>query len=56
VSQTRERRMFLMWKAAKASHDYRRGEAHSPLMKVARRFGLPIREVREVIETQKEMP
>lgn len=53
MSQTPERRMFLMWKAAKARHDYRRGETHSPLMKVARRFQRPIREVRDVIETQR---
>ncbi|MEU8642327.1 hypothetical protein AB0C91_10455 [Streptomyces sp. NPDC048674] len=53
MAQTRERRIFLAWKAAKARHDYGRGEIHNPLMKVARRFGLPIREVREVIETQR---
>jgi hypothetical protein len=53
VSQTRERRMYLAWKAEKKRHDYRLGEKHSPLMKVARRFGLPIREVREILDAQR---
>lgn len=53
MAQTPERRMFLMWKAMRARHDYRRGERHSPLMKVAVRFGRPIREVREIVEAQK---
>lgn len=53
VGQTPERRMFLTWKAVKARHDYRRGERHNPLMEVAMRFGRPIREVREIIEAQK---
>jgi hypothetical protein len=53
MSQTPEQRMFLMWKAAKARYDYRRGEAYSPLMKVARRFGRPIREVRDILDAQK---
>lgn len=45
--------MFLMWKAAKRTHDYRHGERYNPLMRVARRFGVPIREVRAVIEAQR---
>lgn len=53
MGQTPERRMYLMWKAERKRHDYRRGEKHSPLMKVARRFGVPIRRVREAIETQR---
>lgn len=53
MGQTRERRIFLTWKAMKARHDYRRGEPLSPLMKVARRFGIPIREVRDIIDHQK---
>ncbi|MFE2486091.1 hypothetical protein ACFXGR_22875 [Streptomyces mirabilis] len=53
MTQTPERRMFLTWKAMKARHDYRRGERHNPLMEVAMRFGRPIREVREIIEAQK---
>ncbi|MFF8902569.1 hypothetical protein ACF082_34445 [Streptomyces lydicus] len=53
MSQSRERRMYLMWKAEKARHDYRRGEPHTPLMRVAQRFQVPIREVREAIEAQR---
>lgn len=53
MPQSRERRMYLMWRAVKRTHDYRRGESHSPLMRVAHRFGLPIREVRDVIEAQR---
>jgi hypothetical protein len=45
--------MYLMWRAARKRHDYRRGEQRGPLMKVAMRFGVPIREVRDVIETQR---
>lgn len=53
MSQTPERRMFLAWKGEKRRHDYRRGETHSPLMKVARRFGVPIRVVRDAIDLQR---
>lgn len=53
MTQTRERRMYLAWKGEKRRHDYRTGEPHSPLMKVARRFGVPIRVVRDAIETQR---
>lgn len=58
MSQTRERRMYLYWKALKSDRDYQRdyrryGTLPKPLMMVARRFGVPIREVREVIEAQK---
>lgn len=53
MSQTKERRMYLMWKAQKKTHDYRRGEVHSPFMWVARRFKTPIREVRDIIEAQR---
>jgi hypothetical protein len=45
--------MYLAWKAQKRRHDYRHGEQHGPLMKVARRFGVPIRVVRDAIETQR---
>jgi hypothetical protein len=48
--------MYLAWKAAKARHDYRRGEPHSPLMKVAMRFRVPIRAVRDAIEAQHTNP
>lgn len=53
MPQTRGRRMFLMWRAAKARHDYRRGETHSPLMRVAMRFGLPIRDVKAIIAAER---
>jgi hypothetical protein len=53
VTQTPERRMFLMWKSVRKSYDYRRGEWGSPLMQVARRFRVPIRVVREAIEVQR---
>ena len=53
MSQTPERRMYLMWRAEKNRHDYRRGEPHNPLMKVARRFRAPIRTVRDAIEAQR---
>lgn len=53
MAQTREQRMYLMWKAAKGRHDYRNGETHSPLMKVARRFRIPIRQVRDIIDAQR---
>ncbi|MEU1284955.1 hypothetical protein [Kitasatospora sp. NPDC005856] len=49
MPQTPERRMYLAWKAAKARHDYRNGEHHTPLMKVARIFRVPIRTVRDAI-------
>lgn len=53
MSQTPQRRMYLMWRAEKKRHDYRRGEPYSPLMKVARRFKVSIRMVREAIEQQR---
>ncbi|MFF1301078.1 hypothetical protein [Streptomyces sp. NPDC058296] len=53
MGQSRARRMFLMWKAEKRRHDYRTGEPHSPLMRVAQRFRTPIREVRDIIDSQK---
>lgn len=56
MPQTRERRMYLMWKAAKKSsqHDYyRKRWCHSPVMQVAVRFGVPVKTVREVIEAQR---
>lgn len=57
MPQTRERRMFLMWKAAKCDRDWwRRGWGHSPLMRVAVTFKTPVREVREIINAQKRKP
>jgi predicted transcriptional regulator len=53
VSQTPERRMFLAWKSRRKHYDYRHGEGASPLMQVARRFGVPIRVVRDAIEAQR---
>lgn len=53
MSQTPERRMFLMWRAVRKRYDYRRGEWGSPLMQVARRFRVPIRVVRDAIEAQR---
>jgi hypothetical protein len=53
MTQARERRMFLMWKSVREHYDYRHGEGASPLMQVARRFGVPIRTVRDAIEAQR---
>lgn len=55
MTQTPERRMYLMWKARrKNSGDwYRRGYGASPLMQVARRFKVPVRLVCEAIEAQR---
>ncbi|MFF0588512.1 hypothetical protein ACFYWD_21345 [Streptomyces sp. NPDC003781] len=55
MTQTRERRIYLAWKGEKRRHDYRNGETHSPAMKVARRFRVPIRVVRDAIEAQREV-
>lgn len=51
--QTRERRIYLHYRALRRRHDYRRGERHSVWMKLATRWDIPIREVREIIDTQK---
>jgi hypothetical protein len=53
VSQTRERRIYLHWKAVKRRHDYRRGEPHTVYMKLARRWQTSIQEIKEVLEAQK---
>lgn len=53
MPQTRERRMYLAWKGEKRRHDYRNGEPHSPLMKVARRFRVPICVVRDAIDAHR---
>lgn len=57
MSQTRERRMYLYWRALKKDREYqhglRKGWYHKPLMQVAMRFGIPIREVREILDAQK---
>ncbi|MHA6764759.1 hypothetical protein [Streptacidiphilus sp. PAMC 29251] len=56
MPQTRERRMYLMWRAAKARHDYRRGEQHTPHLRVAMRFGLPVCEVKDIVAAQRTNP
>jgi hypothetical protein len=53
MTQTRERRIFLHYKAIRKRHDYRRGEWASPLVQLARWWGIPVREAKEIIETQK---
>lgn len=53
MSQTREHRMYLAWKAEKKRHDYRRGASQTVLMRVATRFRVPIRVVRDAVETQR---
>lgn len=57
MPQTRERRMYLMWRSLKRSrsfqHDYRKGWVDGPLMQVARRFKTPIRSVRTILDAQK---
>lgn len=58
MAQTRERRMYLYWKSLKKDREYQReyrryGSLPKPLMMVACKFGVPIREVRTVLEAQK---
>lgn len=53
MGQTRERRMYLMWKAANKSQDRRRGGSVTALMRVAQVFRTPVREVRDIIDAQK---
>lgn len=57
MSQTRERRMYLYWKALKKDRDYihslHKGWLPKPVMMVARTFGVPIREVRDILYAQK---
>lgn len=50
--------MYLYWRSLKHDREYqhgyrRKGWYPKPLMMVARRFGLPVREVRDIIEAQK---
>ncbi|MEU3285595.1 hypothetical protein [Streptomyces longwoodensis] len=60
MSQTPERRMYLMWRALKRDrsyqHDLRKGWVSGPYMLIARRFRRPIREVRDAIDAQKGSP
>lgn len=57
MSQTRERRTYLYWRALKRDREYqhglRKGWYSSRLMLVAGRFRTPIREVREILDAQK---
>lgn len=57
MSQTRERRMYLYWKALKHDREYIHGwhKGYYPkrVMMVARKFRVPIREVRTILEAQK---
>lgn len=53
MSQTREQRIYLMWKAVRKRYDYVKGYPPRPLMQVARRFSLPVSEVREIIDAQR---
>lgn len=49
-STTRNDRMFAVWRAERRSFDYRTGSGPLPLMAVARRFKMPIVQVRGIIE------
>ena len=58
MSQTPERRMYLYWQSLRRNraygHDhYSKGYLPGKYMMVARKFKLPIREVKEIIEMQK---
>ncbi len=58
MPQTRERRMYLYWRSLKHDREYQReyrryGHLPKPLMMVARQFGVPIREVRDILDAQK---
>lgn len=50
--QTRERRIYLHYRALRRRHDYRNG-TYSIWMRLARQWRIPIREVREIINAQK---
>jgi hypothetical protein len=53
MSQTKERRIFLHWKALKRTHDYRRGEPDTVYMRLARRWHMPIKDVKQILEVQR---
>lgn len=57
MPQTRERRMYLYWKSIRRDREYvhgwRKGWYPKPVMAVAQRFGVPVREVRDILEAQK---
>ncbi|WP_448333514.1 hypothetical protein [Streptomyces sp. DSM 41534] len=58
MPQTPQRRMYLYWKSLKRSREYqyglRKGWYSSRYMMVAKRFGIPVREVRDIIDSQRE--
>jgi len=47
--------MWRMYKAMKRRGTWYWSYGHSPYMRIARAFKRPIREVKEVIESQKEL-
>jgi hypothetical protein len=57
MSQTPEQRMYRYWKSLKSDREYqhglRKGWYPKRLMMVARKFGRPIREVRDILDAQK---
>jgi hypothetical protein len=57
MTQTRERRMYLYWKALKHDREYihgwHKGWLPGRLMMTARQFKTPIREVRDILDAQK---
>jgi predicted DNA-binding transcriptional regulator AlpA len=58
MSQTREIRMYRYWQSLKKDRSYhyehyRKGWLPGPVMMVARRFRVPCREVRDILEAQK---
>ena len=55
MSQTPERRMYLYYRRLKRSGRFRYDDfGQSPWLHIARRFRKPIREVREIVEAQRE--
>lgn len=54
MSQTPERRIFLHYRALKKRYDYRRGEGLSVLMQMARKYKMPISDIKRIIEQEKE--
>jgi hypothetical protein len=50
--------MYIYWLSLKRDrefqHGYRKGWYDGPYMQIARQFKLPIREVKEIIEMQKQ--
>lgn len=52
-----EQRIYAYWKSLRRNREYRRGVNKGwnpkPYMEVARKFKRPIREIKEIIELQK---